>query len=261
MIMWEEISAYFYRQKIILKRRPGELSVIFIHPLISLLSMGLLAFFIIQNGGPATTLIFVFVGIITWDFYDLVQRGVTFGITFDIWSESMKHSFSAKAKPKHFIIGNSLFGLANALIVFVLVGIVGYLIFSFNIFSAGLFLINLASVLFFAIGIGLIINSLMVSKGEKYMALIWVMTGFIMVFSGVYYPVEVLPSPVMEVAQMIPATHSINSMRAAFGFSPELLFPELFVGLMLSLVYLLVGVLIFKLGLQKGYENGTITKF
>ena len=259
--MIDEISAFYYRQKVIMKRRPGELSWILVHPFIGLLSIGILALFVVKNGAPQNSVMFVFVGVIMWNFYDLVQRGITFGITFDIWGTTMKHSFSAKASPMHFIIGNSLFGFTSAVIAFVLVGIVGLFAFGFNIFAAGFFLINLLPVCLFAVAIGLMINSLMVSKGERYTALIWVLTGIVMIFSGVYYPVSVLPSPIFEIAHALPSTYAINSMRAAFGYSPELLIPDLIIGFVLSIVYLVAGYFIFVYGLKKGYTNGTITKY
>lgn len=259
--MFEKISSFYYRQQIILKRRPGELAMILIHPFIALISLGILASFVISGGAHPSSMMFVFVGVIIWNFYDLVQRGITFGITFDIWSESMKHTFSSSSTPKDFILGNSLFGLRNATFTFALVGVVGFLSFGFNIFAAGLALINLIPVFIFSVAIGLMINSLIISKGEKYMAMIWIMTGVIMILSGVYYPASLLPTPIAEISQALPPTHSIASMRAAFGYSSELLVSEFLTGFLLSIVYLLAGISIFKYGLKKGYENGTITKY
>ena len=259
--MFEEISGYYYRHKLIMKRRPGDLSWVLVHPFIALLSLGILAFFVVSNGAPVSSMMFVFVGVAMWNFYDLVQRGITFGITFDIWSASMKHTFSAKASHYQFIIGNSLFGLVSAIAAFLLIGAVGFLLFGFNIFSAGFFMINLLTVFIFAVAVGLMINALMVSRGEKYMSLIWSSTGIVMIFSAVYYPASFLSSPALEVAYALPTTYAINSMRAAFGYSPELLVPHLLIGLAVSVVYLVAGLLIFNRGLKKGYENGMITKF
>ena len=259
--MFEQIFAYFYRQQLIMRRRPGDLAWIFIHPFISLFSIGILAFFVVQKGAPVNSLMFVFVGVIMWNFYDLVQRAVTYGIAFDIWSSSLKHSFSSGASPRHFIIGNSLFGLYSAFISFVLVGVAAYFAFGFNILLAGWSLLNLIPVFLFAAGAGLMINCLMVSKGEKYMALIWSLTGIVMIFSGVYYPTNVLPFPIADISQAMPSTHSINSMRAAFGYSPENMVSEFLIGFLMSIVYFVVGIVVFLYGLKKGYQNGTITKY
>lgn len=259
--MFEEISAFFYKHRKIAARRPAEMSVVVIDPLIGLMSVGLLIYFTVQNGAPVSSMMFVFVGVVAWNFYDLTQRAVTYGITFDIWSASLKHSFSAKAKVWHFIVGNSAYGLLNSVLAFLLISVVGVFAFGFNIFSGGIFLVNLFSIFLFAVSMGLIIDSLMVSKGEKYMALIWMMAGVVMIFSGVYYPASILPVPVKEITQLIPATHSIASMRAGFGYSVESGFAEFALGLGLSIVYLAIGIILFKNGLKKGYENGIITRY
>ncbi len=259
--MLEEISAYWYKHSMIARRRPAELSVVILDPLIALLSVGVLIYFAVQNGAPASSMMFVFVGVVAWTFFELTQRAISFGMTFDIWSSSLKHSFSAKAKAWHFIVGNSVYGLANSLVALLIVSSIGFAAFGFNIFSGGLFLFNLLPIFIFAVSAGLIIDSLMLSKGEKYISLIWMVSGIVMIFSGVYYPAGILPSPIKEVSQLIPTTHSIASMRAGFGFSPETGLLEFFTGLGLSIIYLALGTYLFKRGLKKGYENGMITNY
>lgn len=257
----EEIAAHIYKQLKMMQRRPAELAWIFVYPLTGLLTLGIFIYFIVLSGGPASSMMFVFVGIVVWNFYELTQRALTYSITFDIWNSSLKHSFSAKSTIRHFILGNSIFGLITSIITFFIVGAVGVLAFDFNIFAGGIFLLNLAPVFIFAIAMGLIIDALMVSKGQKYMDFIWTLPGIIMIFSGIYYPVSVLPSPIAEITLLIPPTHSINSMRAGFGYSPEAGFSEFWIGLISSVVCLLAAYWIFDRGLKKGYENGTITHY
>ena len=259
--MFEEISAHFYKQWKMISRRPGELSFLLLNPFIILLSLGIMIWFVVMQGAPASSMMFVFAGITIWSFFDLVERAVTYGLTLDIWNTCMKHTFSTKASPKHFIIGNSLFGMFSGIVAFSVVGVSGFLAFGFNVFAAGIYIINLVSILFFAIFIGLVINSLMVSRGEKWMALIWMITGIVMVFSGVYYPVSILPSPVQEISQLLPSTHAINSFRAGLGYLPETGLYEFLVGFVSSLFCLALGILIFKRGLKKGHENGIITRY
>ena len=148
--MLEEISAHFYKHSIIMKRRPADLAWIVLHPFIGLLSVGLLVFFVISKGAPANSMLFVFVGVIMWNFYDLSQRAITYAVTQDIWNVCLKHGFSGKAAVKHFIVGNSIFGLYSSAIAFVLVGVVGFFLFGFNIFAAGPYLFNLITVFIFA---------------------------------------------------------------------------------------------------------------
>ncbi len=259
--MWTEISAHVYKHWKIMSRRPGEIAWILLYPFIGILSIGILAFFLISKGAPLESMMFVFVGVIVWNFYGISQRGITYGITFDIWNNCLKHSFAGKSSIGHFITGNSIFGLLSSLAAFALVGVVGFILFGFNIFAVGAFLVNLFFVFLFATGVGLMINGLMVAKGEKYMSIIWMGTGIIMVFSGVYYPVSILPGAVQAVSYAIPATHSIISMRAALGAGLDIAVAELVIGAALSLVYLAIGALIFRNAVNRGRRSGMITKY
>ena len=258
--MLDEIMAHVYKHWKILCRRPGESAWILVYPFIGVLSIGIYTLFIVSQGAPMASMMLVFVGVQVWNFYDITQRAVTYGMTFDIWSKSMKHAFVAKASMFHFIAGNALFGLLSAAAAFVLVGLLGIAIFGFNVFGVGIFALNLVPVFLFAIGVGLMINSLIVTKGEKYMSLIWTITGVIMIFSGVYYPASVLPEPFHSFAYVLPSTYAIDSMRAAFS-GADSAYASMGIGLVLSVAYLLAGILAFREGIRRGKVNGMITKY
>ncbi len=260
-IMWEEISAHVYKHAKIMSRRPGEIAWILLYPFIGILSLGILAFFLMSKGAPLDSMVFVFVGVMVWNFYGISQRGITYGITFDIWNGCLRHSFTGKSSVRHFIIGNSIFGFLSSFAAFLIIGTVGIIFFGFNIFSAGIFLVNLFFVFMFATGIGLMINGLMVAYGEKYMSLIWMLTGIIMVFSGVYYPVSMLPGVVQAFSYAIPATHSIISIRAALGISLNGATASLAIGAALAFVYLAIGALVFRYAVKMGKRSGMITRY
>jgi ABC-2 type transport system permease protein len=262
--MWAKVFAYMYRHWIITKRWPGETANLLVYPFIGLLSVGIFAFFMAsKGGGPVEAVMFVLIGVIAWNFYEIASRGVTYGLTHDIWNDCLKHSFTTSVRSRHFIAGNALWGLSGSVFSLVTVGIVGLLAFGANVFMAGPFLaVNMLSIFIFAVGIGLMVNSLMVSKGEKWMALIWMMTGVIMIFSGVYYPIQVLPWIMQVVAVAMPPTHAIISVRSALGMEPAgLMLSEMLLGLGFALAFFLVGVAVFRYGLKKGRKNGIITKY
>ena len=110
--------------------------------------------------------------------------------------------------------------------------------------------------------VGLLIDSLMVTMSEKYMALIWVSTGVIMIFSGVYYPVDVLPPGIRESAMIMPSTHAITSLRTAvMGGSAGVVMSEMLIGMVLGVAVFLIGSLTFRFAVNKGRENGVLTKY
>jgi ABC-2 type transport system permease protein len=259
--MLEEAGAHFYKQWKIMSRRVGEMAWIAIYPLISILSLGIFAFFVTTRGSPPETMLFILVGVIVWDIYSVAERATSYGITLDLWSYCLKHTFTGSSSFSGFVLGNSAFGFLSSSLVFLVMSALGIVIFGFNIFSAGLFLGNLFFVFLFATSFGLLINSLMITKGYRYMSLIWITPGVIMIFSGIYYPIEILPSIVQAVSLALPTTHSLISLRSALGFSPGLALPGFLAGAALSVACFAVSLLVFRWAINRSKVTGMLTRY
>jgi ABC-2 type transport system permease protein len=82
-----------------------------------------------------------------------------------------------------------------------------------------------------------------------------------MIISGVYYPVEFLPQPLAFLSNLIPATHSITSIRAALGVSTANAWTEMIYALLLSVVYIAVSFVVYKMSVRKAREIGSLLWF
>jgi ABC-2 type transport system permease protein len=260
--MFERAMGHMYKQWLMWKRSPADMALVIVYPLVTMLSIGLFAAFVIGPGSTANSLIFVFAGIVIWDFYDISQRAVTYGITYEIWADSLKHFFSTPSTEKDFILGNSFFGLMSSFLSLLMVGVMGFLIFGFNIFSAGAYLI-LACLSIFAFGtaIGLVIDYFMVTKDLKYMSLIWIATGIIMIFSGVYYPVTILPEPARIISYALPSTHAIQAIRSTLVSDYAAANISIALSFATTAVYFLIGYVSFVRGVKKGKVLGKIARY
>ncbi len=260
--MLETVIAHIYKQHKMMVKNASELAWIFIYPFVALLSIGLFAHYISLSGGPPEAILFVLVGVVVWNFYDLTQRAVTYGMTYDMWSNSLKHGLVNASGIKEFIIGNSFYGLLTSYLVVIFVGIAGLLAFGFNIFGAGIVLaISLLPVFLFATAIGLLIDSLMITRGHNWMSLIWSISGVIMIFSGVFYPVDILPEAVKFLALSFPTTYSINALRAAFGFTTVSISETILIAFLISAIYLAVCIFIFTKAVKRSKTTGKLTQY
>jgi ABC-2 type transport system permease protein len=260
--MFERAMGHMYKQWLMWKRSPADIALVIAYPLMTLLSIGLFAAFVIGPGATTNSLIFVFAGIVIWDFFDISQRAMTYGITYEIWADSLKHFFSTPSRERDFVTGNGFFGLMSSLLSLLTVGVMGYLIFGFNIFSAGAYLI-LACLSIFAFGtaVGLVIDYFMVTRDLKYMSLIWIATGVIMIFSGVYYPVTILPEPVRTISYALPSTHAIQAIRSTLVSDYAGANISLLLAFATTAAYFVAGYLLFVRGVKKGKELGKIARY
>ncbi|MBN2043163.1 MAG: ABC transporter permease [Candidatus Aenigmarchaeota archaeon] len=258
--MFERAMGHFYKHFVIMRKSPSELAWIFVYPFIGILSIGLLATYFISIGAPLDMVIFVLVGTVTWNFYDISQRAVTYGITFDIWGGCLKHGIASPSRARDFIMGNGIFGYLSAMVAMILVGILGLAVLNFNIFAGGFYLLlSLTTIFIFATAMGLMIDYLVITKGHNYVSLIWSSTGIVMIFSGVYYPITILPEVVQTFAMVLPTTHALSGLRAYLGITAGDPLLSIVMASGLSIFYFIISVGMYKMALRKGRESGIVT--
>jgi ABC-2 type transport system permease protein len=78
--------------------------------------------------------------------------------------------------------------------------------------KAGL-MVLLASMAFAAIGTASAAFALLVKRGDP---VLWIATSASWLLGGVLYPVQLLPEPLQRAAQLLPITHAVDGLRAAF---------------------------------------------
>lgn len=253
----EKKYAYFYKMYKMTIKSSGEKAWLFIYPLVGLFSIGFLASYLKAVGGVLSTIHFVLIGVIIWSFYDLCQKAPVYGLLFDIWDHNLKHSITAPATKYDFLIGTSTFGLLSAIFTSIYLTAISITFFDFNIYSAGITtIIALSTIFIFATSIALLINSLIISKDKEYMVLTWAIPGMIMIFSGVYYPIEFLPEMAQSISYLLPTTYAISAIRESFSFTATITNP-LTKGILIALIYLITSIKIYTLGLKSAKRTGT----
>ncbi len=254
-----KIQGHFYKHFVRLPRSSAEWEFIIVYPLVHIFSIGLLLTFLKGLGTDSSASTYMLVGAFAWNFYVLCQRGITYGILKEIWSESAKQMMITPSTPAHFIIGNGVYGALTAFMSLILMHLVAVFFFSFNIFNAGLpLLIGLAGIVLYGIAEGLIVNSIIILKGPEYMHVTWIITGIVMVLSAVYYPLELLPPEVQVISNLLPTTHAIQAIRS--GLLTNSGMQSGLISIALGIIYLIIGTLVFRWAIDKSRENGTILR-
>jgi ABC-2 type transport system permease protein len=74
---------------------------------------------------------------------------------------------------------------------------------------------------------------------------------------GIYYPISILPSPLPEIARLIPLTYFLEYFRSFYGFNGEVK-GLLGCGFGLTAIYLIVEAFLFKAVLYRARKNGVL---
>jgi ABC-2 type transport system permease protein len=127
-------------------------------------------------------------------------------------------------------------------------------------FAAALVLLAAASVSF--VGIGMITSVLPLISPEKGAQLGFLAQGFLLVVSGVYYPVDVLPGWMQALSVISPATYALEGIRAAVldGAGLGEVWGDLWPLLVLGALAVPVGLAVFRVGERYAKRHGKLKR-
>jgi ABC-2 type transport system permease protein len=157
------------------------------------------------------------IGAVVWAYLGVLFEIITETVAWERWEGTIEYTFMAPlARPVH-LLGMGAFALLYGLLRAVLLYVVCTFFFDLAVpgadFGAALAVLGLASVSF--IGLGMMTAVLPLISPEKGVQLGFMAQGLLLVVSGVYYPVEVLPRWMQWIATVSPATYALDGIRAA----------------------------------------------
>ncbi len=182
-------------------------------PILDVLIWGFMTFFI--SGISEFNIInSIMGGIVLWLFFWRGSQDLVVYLLEFYWSRSVYHLFVSPVKQSELVVSLCIFGIIRSLISFVLVSIIGYFLYSFNV-------LNLSYQIFFFIGVlfiiswsvGLLISSLLLRFGTRIQVLAWSVVWIIQPFSCVFYPLSALPTWAAKIAAVNPLTTIFEGMR------------------------------------------------
>jgi len=165
----------------------------------------------------ARTVLFLTIGALLWNFLSIIFQEIASAVTWERWEGTIEVSFMAPLKRATYLLGTAWYavgyGIVRTLVVLLAIGLFLHLtIPAGDWVGAGLVL--LASVLPF-VGLGLLGAVLPVLSTERGTQATQVIQGVILLVSGVYYPVSVLPGWIRWLSELSPATYTLSLSRAA----------------------------------------------
>jgi ABC-2 type transport system permease protein len=207
----------------------------------------------------ATTLL---VGGVIWAFLGIIFEIVTETVAWERWEGTIEYTFMAPVSRPIHLFGMGLFavlyGIVRAAILFVAV------VFFIDIqvpnanYAASLALLGIASISF--IGIGMMTAVLPLISPEKGTQLGFVAQGLMLVVSGVYYPVEVLPDWMQWISKISPATYALRGIRESILNGGGLRWSDVWPLLLIGAASIPLGLLIFRAGERYAKRHGKLKR-
>src|SRR6266498_1941057 len=155
------------------------------------------------------------VGAVIWAYLGIIFEILTETVAWERWEGTIEYTFMAPlSRPVH-LFGMGAFavvyGIVRAVLLFGVVAVFFSLQLSHADFLAALLVLVVASIPF--IGVWMMTAVLPLISPEKGTQLGFIAQGILLVVSGVYYPVSVLPDWMQWVSVISPATYALDGIR------------------------------------------------
>ena len=204
------------------------------------------------------------IGAVIWAYLGIIFEILTETVAWERWEGTIEYTFMAPLSRTVHLMGMGLFavayGVARAALLF------GAIAFFFDLempnadFVAALVVLAVASISF--IGIGMMTAVLPLISPEKGTQLGFIAQGVLLVVSGVYYSVDILPEPMQMVAVVSPATYALEGIRSAIleGAGVGALGSEIVTLAAIGAVSIPLGLAVFRRGEQYAKRHGKLKR-
>src|SRR4051795_927363 len=204
------------------------------------------------------------VGAVVWAYLGIIFEILTETVAWERWEGTIEYTFMAPlSRPIH-LFGMGLFaivyGVIRAILLFAVVALFFHLELAHANYAAALLVLVVASISF--IGIGMMTAVLPLISPEKGTQLGFVAQGVLLVVSGVYYPVSVLPDWMQAIAKISPATYALRGCRNAIleGATIQDLWRDIWPLLIIGAVSVPLGLWVFHRGERYAKKHGKLKR-
>ncbi len=210
----------------------------------------------------ATTTLLI--GAVIWSYLGIIFEILTETVAWERWEGTIEYTFMAPLSRAVHLGGMGLFaviyGVLRTALLFVVVALFFGLHFHAADFFAAIVLLAIASVSF--VGVGMVTAVLPLISPEKGAQLGFIAQGLLLVVSGVYYPISVMPQWMQWLATISPATYALRGIRAAIldGAGLASLWRDVWPLLVLGAVSIPLGLAVFHAGERYAKRHGKLKR-
>jgi ABC-2 type transport system permease protein len=208
----------------------------------------------------ATTTLLI--GAVVWAYLGIIFEFITETVAWERWEGTIEYTFMAPLSRAMHLGGSGLFAVLYGLVRAVLLFLVVAAFFSLSLgranFAAALLILVVASISFF--GIGMMTAVLPLISPEKGAQLGFVAQGLLLVVSGVYYPVSVLPAWMEWWARVSPATYALRGIRRSVLDGGGVAWADIWPLLLIGAASIPLGLWIFSRGERYAKRHGKLKR-
>lgn len=237
--------AFTERNFALIKRYLGWEIVFVVYNIVNALAIGLIG----MRMGKETVLYLV-IGSLVWGFLSILFHEISESIAWERWEGTIEYTFMAPISRFTHLIGNCMYAIIYGVIRSSLILLFVVLFFHISVRSANFLALAVTLVVsgLSFVGLGLVAAVLPLLSTEKGAYATHIFEAVLLLISGVYYEIDVLPVWIRPLSVISPATYTLRAMRAAMleGKGLGTLWPMILLLFVIGMVLIPLGMIVFK---------------
>jgi ABC-2 type transport system permease protein len=251
------IFAIFLRHTIVMHRDFHRLVDMVYWPGIDIIIWGFNAHWLEANSTSGTyNAAALLTGIIMQHIFTRMHNEVCFSFLDELWSQNLLNLFSSPLTINEWLSASVLLGFFKSLFTIAFGTTMIWLLYDIWVFKIGILIIPFfLSFAFLGFFLGLSATCCLLLWGQKFQSVVWMLPWVFMPFSGLYYPVNILPTWARTIAYCFPMSYLFQALKKLvithqFDLS-------LFVsGIALTLAYVSIALTLFHWAYTRSKERG-----
>ena len=202
-----------------------------------------------QNIDGRYLVLYLVIGTLVWRYLSLIFYWITDVISIERWEGTIEYTLMAPIRRITHMAGQTFFAVVYSLLFTAVILVVTVELFHIDLSNANLWggtLMLLAGSLSF-IGVGVMGSILPLLFPERGAQMTHVIIALLLLVSGVYYPIDVLPPALQRLAVISPATYVLDGTRRALleGLPTLRLWPYIWPTLLMGVIAIPAGLWVF----------------
>ena len=202
-----------------------------------------------QNVDGQYLVLYLVVGTLVWRYLSIIFYWITDVIGMERWEGTIEYTLMAPIRRVTHMAGQTIFAVLYSLVFTGIIMAVTVVLFKIDLSSANMWgaVLMLLAGSFSFIGFSIMGSILPLLFPERGSQMTHVIIALLLLVSGVYYPVEVLPEFLQKLSKLSPATYVLDGTRLALlkGSAIRELWPFIWPTLIMGLIAIPAGLWVF----------------
>lgn len=217
-----------------------------------------------QDINTARFMTFLLIGALIWSYLSMLFDVLSETVSWERWEGTIEYTFMSPSSRATHLLGMGLYAVLYGIVqVAIMLGVVS-LFFDLDLSNANYLgaLLVLAVGSISLLGFGIMAAVMPLLSPEKGQQVSYIVSSVLLLVSGVYYEVEVLPGWMQAIATFSPVTYALQGTRAALleGAGVGVLWGSIWPLILMGLVFVPVGIWVFHLGEVYAKRTGKLKR-